>query len=63
MLYRLFKTVLDYLQLVDEEVKVFSRRFVKVLEYSIREVYVVLFDLYLELVYRSLKVVSYVCHH
>ena len=63
MLYRLFETVLDHLQLVDEEVKVFSRRFVRVLEYSTREVHIVLFDLYLELVCWSLKVVPYVCHH
>ena len=50
MLYSFLKTVLDYLKLIDEEVKVLCRRFTKVLIDRLSKVHIVLFDLYLELV-------------
>ena len=50
MLYSFLKAILDYLKFIDEEVKVFRRRFTKVLIDRISEVHIVLFDLYLKLV-------------
>ena len=50
MSYSFLKAVLDYLEFIDEEVKVLCRRFTKVLIDRSSKVYIVLFDLYLKLV-------------
>ena len=50
MSYSLFKAVLNYLKFIDEEVEVLCRRFTKVLIDCLSKVYIVLFDLYFELV-------------
>ena len=50
MLYSFFKAVLDYLKLIDEEVKVLCRRLIKVLIDYISKVYIILFNLYFKLI-------------
>ena len=50
MSYSFFKAILDYLEFIDEEVKVLCRRFTRVLIDRISKVYIILFNLYLKLV-------------
>ena len=50
MSHSFLETVLDHLKLIDEEVETLCRRFARVLVDRTSEVYIVPFDLHLELV-------------